>query len=161
MASRPARSISTRYACPSATSSVSVAVLAELLSRDPLMAACTLIAAHAAGRSAAIVLMSLLPAAARQDGPAAGASDTVTEVRAADAMRAATSGALMLAVAAWAHPAAVPSGAAAMLFLAGLVVLMRHWLQRRLGGYTGDTLGATEQFGELAVLLAFAGQWTP
>jgi adenosylcobinamide-GDP ribazoletransferase len=33
---------------------------------------------------------------------------------------------------------------------------MRRWLQRRLAGYTGDTLGAAEQFGELAVLLAFA-----
>lgn len=33
--------------------------------------------------------------------------------------------------------------------------LMRAWLQRRLGGYTGDGLGATEQLGEIAVLLAF------
>jgi len=29
-----------------------------------------------------------------------------------------------------------------------------RWLQQRLGGYTGDTLGATQQFSELAVYLA-------
>nr|WP_255763700.1 adenosylcobinamide-GDP ribazoletransferase [Pelomonas sp. P7] len=33
--------------------------------------------------------------------------------------------------------------------------LMRGWLRRRLGGYTGDGLGATEQLTEIAVLLAF------
>jgi len=40
---------------------------------------------------------------------------------------------------------------------ATLVVLaMRRWLDRRLGGYTGDTLGATEQLVEVTVLLAMA-----
>lgn len=34
-------------------------------------------------------------------------------------------------------------------------VLMRQWLKRRLGGYTGDGLGATEQLAEIGVLLAF------
>ncbi len=31
--------------------------------------------------------------------------------------------------------------------------LMARWLRRRLGGYTGDTLGATQQLSELAVYL--------
>ncbi len=31
---------------------------------------------------------------------------------------------------------------------------MARWLQQRLGGYTGDALGATQQFSELAVYLA-------
>ena len=36
-----------------------------------------------------------------------------------------------------------------------VALLMRQWLKRRLGGYTGDGLGATEQLAEIAVLLAF------
>jgi adenosylcobinamide-GDP ribazoletransferase len=33
---------------------------------------------------------------------------------------------------------------------------MRVWLRRRLGGFTGDALGATEQGGEVLVLLVLA-----
>jgi adenosylcobinamide-GDP ribazoletransferase len=37
-----------------------------------------------------------------------------------------------------------------------------RWLQRRLGGYTGDGLGATQQLTELLVLLGWlaAVRWT-
>jgi adenosylcobinamide-GDP ribazoletransferase len=40
--------------------------------------------------------------------------------------------------------------------LAGLVLahaLMRGWVGRRLGGYTGDTLGAVQQAGETGLYL--------
>ena len=37
-----------------------------------------------------------------------------------------------------------------------LVLLLSAWLRRRLGGYTGDTLGACEQLGEVSVLLALS-----
>ena len=40
-----------------------------------------------------------------------------------------------------------------MVLAGGVTLLMRTWLRRRLGGYTGDTLGAAEQFIEVAVLL--------
>ena len=30
-----------------------------------------------------------------------------------------------------------------------------NWLSRRLGGFTGDTLGASQQLSELAILLAW------
>jgi cobalamin synthase len=30
-----------------------------------------------------------------------------------------------------------------------------RWLRQRLGGFTGDTLGATQQIVELAILLAW------
>ena len=33
---------------------------------------------------------------------------------------------------------------------------MGAWLRRRLGGYTGDGLGATEQIAELMLLLCLA-----
>jgi adenosylcobinamide-GDP ribazoletransferase len=45
---------------------------------------------------------------------------------------------------------------AATLLAASLVALgMRRWLRRRLGGYTGDTLGAAEQLAEAVILLAW------
>lgn len=54
--------------------------------------------------------------------------------------------------------------AAIVTGVAGLVaghIVMRHWYEPRLGGYTGDCLGAIQQCSEvgfyLGVLLAFAG----
>ena len=35
-----------------------------------------------------------------------------------------------------------------------VALLMARWLRRRLGGFTGDTLGATQQLGEVAIYLA-------
>jgi len=49
----------------------------------------------------------------------------------------------------------VPKLVAAVVAAAFAALLTRQWLQRRLGGYTGDGLGATEQLAEIAVLLAF------
>ena len=43
----------------------------------------------------------------------------------------------------------------ALAAAASIALLMRLWLRGRLGGYTGDGLGATEQLAEIAVLLAF------
>ena len=42
------------------------------------------------------------------------------------------------------------------LVCALIIVLWRRMLQRRLGGFTGDTLGAVEQLIEAATLLTFA-----
>jgi adenosylcobinamide-GDP ribazoletransferase len=35
----------------------------------------------------------------------------------------------------------------------GVGVAMSAWARRKVGGVTGDALGATEQLGEIAVLL--------
>ncbi|MDE0064338.1 MAG: adenosylcobinamide-GDP ribazoletransferase, partial [Gammaproteobacteria bacterium] len=54
---------------------------------------------------------------------------------------------------------------ATILALAGLVaghVLMRLCFERKLGGYTGDTLGAVQQASEVGLYLgvcAGAGAW--
>lgn len=43
-----------------------------------------------------------------------------------------------------------------------VVVGVRRWLRQRLGGYTGDTLGAAEQLAEAAILMAWVaviGMW--
>jgi adenosylcobinamide-GDP ribazoletransferase len=47
---------------------------------------------------------------------------------------------------------------AAILCAVGVAVACARWLRRRLGGYTGDTLGAVQQWSELAVYLALAAQ---
>jgi adenosylcobinamide-GDP ribazoletransferase len=49
----------------------------------------------------------------------------------------------------------------AMAAVAALAVAlwMARWLRRRLGGYTGDTLGAAQQGAEVAIYLALLAQW--
>jgi adenosylcobinamide-GDP ribazoletransferase len=130
-----------------------VLLLAELLARDPFLAAAACLAMHVAGRSGAVVLMALLPYAG--DAAHAKAKPLARMVRGIDAVWAGATGiaALMLAAAIAPSPTTAFIAAAGALVL--LVAIMRAWLQSRLGGYTGDTLGAAEQFGELTVLLAF------
>jgi len=50
--------------------------------------------------------------------------------------------------------------AGAALAAALLCRVMQAWLDRRLGGFTGDTLGATQQLAELTLLLVTLGLWT-
>ena len=55
--------------------------------------------------------------------------------------------------------AAFLSAFAAILALAGLLaghVLMRLYFEPRLGGYTGDTLGAVQQASEIGLFLGLA-----
>jgi adenosylcobinamide-GDP ribazoletransferase len=130
-----------------------VLLLTGLLAREPLLAAAAWLAAHAAGRAAPVVLMTLLRYAG--DESHAKAKPLAREVQRGDAVWAVVTGAAVLAAASLTspHPSACWGVAAGALAL--LVGVFRHWLLRRLGGYTGDTLGACAQFGEIAVLLAF------
>jgi adenosylcobinamide-GDP ribazoletransferase len=128
------------------------ALLAVLAQRPLMGAVAAMLASHALARAAAVgVMVSLsyggdvehakakplaLAAAPRNFGIALG-----------------WCGILGLALAAVGVP---PSRLLAAFVAAGAVaLLMRGWLRRRLGGYTGDGLGATEQLAEIAVLLAF------
>jgi adenosylcobinamide-GDP ribazoletransferase len=102
-----------------------------------------LIAAHAASRAALPVAMRVM-APARADGlgveagrpsaPAAIASVTISVLIGLAAL-APTRGAIAL------------GAAGAAVFAAGMLA------QRRIGGYTGDVLGAFQQIGEIVVLL--------
>ena len=47
-----------------------------------------------------------------------------------------------------------PQSSAALLLSGGVAVAVTLWAARRLGGYTGDVLGATQVLTEVAVLLA-------
>ena len=48
---------------------------------------------------------------------------------------------------------------AALAALLVVALVMARWLLQRLGGYTGDTLGASQQGAELAVYLVLLAQW--
>lgn len=131
-----------------------VLLLAELLRLSPALAAAACVAAHAAGRAAAVALMAVLPYGG--DEAHAKAKPLARSVRRADAAIAVGLGGLALGPPwlAWPAPAVALAALGAAGALALLVALLRGWLRRRLGGYTGDTLGACEQLGEIAVALA-------
>jgi adenosylcobinamide-GDP ribazoletransferase len=115
-------------------------------------AAAALLLAHSASRALPVALIRWLPYAG--DADAAKAKPLSTRVSLggvgvavlwAMAVAGGLIGARRLGVA-----AVVVSSIAAAL----VTVLMARWLRRRLGGFTGDTLGATQQLGELAIYLS-------
>jgi adenosylcobinamide-GDP ribazoletransferase len=121
-----------------------IACLASL----PLHAApFVLIAAHAASRASSIVVLATAPYV-RDHGTGKPVSEGMS---AADLPLPLATAALALA------PTALALGPAATLAgVAGLTlghILMRRRFERRLGGYTGDCLGAVQQCSEIGFLL--------
>lgn len=126
------------------------AALHALAVRDLVAVLALLPLAHAWSRTATVVLLRLL--AYGGDAEHAKAKPMAQQIDGPGLAMA-----LM-----W---AAIAGGAAAVFvniavllwaLLASVVVawFMANWLRRRLGGYTGDALGATQQFSELAIYLA-------
>lgn len=136
-------------------------VLSQLLRWQALVilpldiAVIVLIASHAAARAGAVSLMASLPYVRDTD-------DSKSKPIAQDLSGAALLIALLLGL----LPAIIFSISYLpivwMLMLAGLLTVMTvrfycaYWFKKRLGGYTGDTLGCCEQFGEIGFLLAAA-----
>lgn len=124
--------------------------LVALCGRHSLMfAACALIAAHAVSRLMAAGIM--LTQQYVRDDDSARARPAAQLDRTGFAVALTTGiAALGLPYAAGAHPAAI--------FAATVAALLMHtylaWrLQKRLGGYTGDCLGAVQQLTEIAFYL--------
>lgn len=122
-----------------------VAVLVALAPVAPLL--WVLVAGHAASRAASVHVIATLPYV-RDHGTAKPVADGIGR----DGLRFAllTGGAALLPLALAAGPLAVLAG------LAGLVLgtwAMRRVYARRLGGYTGDCLGATQQCAEIGFYL--------
>jgi adenosylcobinamide-GDP ribazoletransferase len=70
---------------------------------------------------------------------------------------------LLLAIGLWAWNAAWWLAVCASLVSAAVgVFLCARWFQKRLGGYTGDTLGAAQQLTEVLILLSWVAslRWT-
>ncbi len=118
---------------------------AALASLEPEAGALALLVALPAGR-AGIALTLALGAYAREEGAAREAAGT-TRGEAGFAILTAACAALLC-------------GAAGLLALAlalALALLLLRFTTRRIGGYTGDTLGAAEQIGQTGALLLLAG----
>jgi len=119
------------------TLGLKVAALSALPAATP-----ALVAGHAASRFLVVCVLSRLPYA-RADGKAAPVAGGVgiTELAVAGVC-----GLLpMLALEGRAMPA--------LLLAAGSAWGITRWFRRRLGGYTGDGLGAVQQVTELTILL--------
>jgi adenosylcobinamide-GDP ribazoletransferase len=109
---------------------------------DPTQTLFALVAAHAASRGVLGAFMHLLPPA-RSDGLSAGAGTVSLET----AIAGAVLGAIPLILLGL-------GGAIAALILLGLLFAAFHALcLNQIGGQTGDTIGALQQLGEIAILL--------
>ena len=121
-----------------------VGALASLAGPAPV--ALGLIAAHAGARAMMPLFLRLVPPA-RPDGLAADAGRPSP----GNVMLAVLLG---LAVLVWSLDAA--RGLVALALLLAALGFMRWLCLRQIGGQTGDTVGALEQIGEIAVLLTAA-----
>ena len=106
-----------------------------------------LIAAHAASRSSAVLAIAT-GRYVREAGIAGPVAGAVTSGNLALALVTGSAAACMMAVVV--TPAAVLAGLAG---LAGGHLVMRAAYERKLGGYTGDCLGAVQQTSELGLYL--------
>ncbi len=115
-------------------------------------AAAALLLAHSASRALPVAVIRWLPYAG--DAEAAKAKPLSTQVSPGGVSVAVL---WVVAVAAGligARWLGVIAALASLIAAAVVALLMARWLHRRLGGFTGDTLGATQQLGELAIYLA-------
>ena len=130
-----------------------VAAVSALADAGVAAAAAAMVFAHAASRAAPVALVWRLRYAG--DAEHAKAKPLAMQVRGAG-VAVAIGWVLLLAAALWAAGfatgLALAAAAVAALVTTGAGA---RWLQRRLGGFTGDTLGATQQMVELACLLAW------
>lgn len=124
-----------------------VLVVAAVAAVPPAERWPVLLASPAIGRAMPVVLARLF-GAARHDGQGAAFIGSVSPMSAL----LATGGALAVSVAALGL-----AGVSAMLIALAAAIAAGAFLARRLGGLTGDVLGAVVEIGELAVLLAVAG----
>jgi adenosylcobinamide-GDP ribazoletransferase len=128
-----------------------IAALVALASIAVHYAMLALIAAHSVSRACAVMMTWCLPYARSDDSTRA--KPVVEYIRPADLLVAIAFGLIPLL--------ALGTAAAAGLLLQSLVfMLLYRWFKRRLGGYTGDTLGATQQSCEIAFYLALVAIWT-
>ncbi|WP_295637907.1 adenosylcobinamide-GDP ribazoletransferase [uncultured Methylibium sp.] len=122
-------------------------------------AAATLLVAHTLSRAVAVTLIRVLPYAG--DVEHAKAKPLATRVSAASWCVACAWPLALVALLIGARRGdvayALPGAAAWLVALAAAVTagaFCARWFHRRLGGVTGDTLGAAQQLSELAVYLA-------
>jgi len=124
-------------------------LLNTLLERGAWLAFAAIVAAHTLGRGACVALLYFYPYARAEESKAKPFGDSVTRLQLLPAL---------------AFPAALAFAllgpAAASCILAAVIVtgLAGIYFKRKIGGVTGDCLGAANQLVELASYLALAAQ---
>lgn len=122
---------------------IKVSALSELAGRE---AALAVLCAHCAGRAGAVALMGVAPVAT-EEGLGA---DYTRSLKPVPALLGSLVGVAAVAVSfGWAAPVVLG-------VLAAGVAVVGVWAYRKIGGVTGDLLGAAEQVGEAAVLVVAA-----
>lgn len=123
---------------------------AALASLTAAAGALALLLLHPAARGGAATLMGRLDYVRPDDSKA----KPVATPQNSEALRWMLCWALLpVVLLGWIAPLAALAG---LLAVAAVHLWCRGWYRRRLGGYTGDALGACEQLGETAFLLGFA-----
>ncbi len=126
------------------------AALAALGRYDPALAALGLLAASAASRALMVAHWRALPSV-REGGVAASAGQPEEQARNMALLTGAVA-ALVLLV-----PVAGPVRSLLPLVFAGLIAFgFTRYVSNKLGGHTGDTIGATQQLSEIALLIGLA-----
>jgi adenosylcobinamide-GDP ribazoletransferase len=143
---------------------------AALIALPPFAALAWLVAGHTVSRALVVALMSTLPYAREDESRAKPLVRRVSSISLG--LAALTAFLVVVAAALWVgrgegHTASGAARvlaptlshtdwltpAAGLLFAAAVAVYWRALLRRRLGGYTGDTLGACQQLTEIAFYL--------
>ncbi len=132
------------------------AALWSLAQASVFLAATALVFAHGVSRVCAVVLLAVLPYAG---DPAQAKAKPLAQRTGRFGAAVAVVWSVAFAVAFSISMADLLTPARVALSLAGasmVTLACAAWLRRRLGGYTGDALGATQQASELAIYLALA-----
>lgn len=129
-----------------------VALLALLAQVDPILAATALFAGHVTSRLLPLFVIRTLPHVG--DTPTSKSKPLAERIGNAGVAIGVLWWAVAMALVVWALPAA-PWPQAILGALIGLAWMWRL-LRRRLQGFTGDGLGATQQVSEVGFLLALA-----
>ena len=145
------------------TLALKAATLTALATTAPALAAAALLLGHAWSRLAPLLLLACLPYGG--DVEHAKAKPLAQQIGLGGLVAALAWCALLGVALAVPGPAALwaalplPRLAAAGMAVALVATVCGAWLKRRLGGTTGDGLGATQQWAELAIYLTLAAAW--
>lgn len=132
------------------------AALLELARWQPELAMLGMVVAHAGSRAAALGVMALLPYA-RSDETQAKARPVAQGIRPMEWGTGIALGLAPLLLACLLQLLAPQRGLLVVLALAACTMCAARYFHRRIGGYTGDCLGATQQVAELSVYLLLCG----
>jgi adenosylcobinamide-GDP ribazoletransferase len=114
-----------------------------------------LLASHAMARAGAVSLMASLPYV--RDADDSKSKPIAQELSGGAFMLAMLFGLFPAVTITIVHKQMWPMMLAGLLAVIAVRIYCAYWFKKRIGGYTGDTLGCTEQFGEIAFLLVACG----